>query len=305
VAKAIVASQEKTDGLIRPADLDAYQVKFRNPIMGNFKGYQIVSMPPPSSGGTHIVQILNVLAKDDLKGMGPYTPKAIHLTASAMQMAFADRAEYLGDSNFVKIPLLKLVSETYGETLRKKILPEKARASADVKAEKLLPGESNETTHLSIMDSSGDTVAATQTVNGHFGSGLVVEGAGFFMNNEMNDFVVKPGVPNMFGAVGNNKNAIEPKKRPLSSMSLTFVLKDGIPPLALGSPKVLFTRDDMPRCGSLRFCAISEFLIGNAPAPTRIGDERHNPKVDELGWAHRHLTRCGSFCAKDQEPGSR
>ncbi len=238
VAKAIIQSQKKYKGLIRQSDLDQYSVKYRNPVWGSFRGYRVASMPPPSSGGIHVLQILNTLepiVKDS------YSKESIHWIASAMQRAFADRAEYLGDSDFVKVPLVGLSSKGYARSIRRQInASERAIPSKNVKPGSPWPWnqpyESDETVHFTVMDKKGNTVSSTQTVNYYMGSGVVVDGAGFLLNNEMDDFSAKPGVPNIFGALGNKNNAIQPKKRPLSSMSPTILFDDKGPKLALGSP---------------------------------------------------------------------
>lgn len=235
VARQIIAENKKWKGLITQKDLDRYDVKKRIPIKGIYKGYEIVSMPPPSSGGIHIIQILNTLEKYDLKSWGIQNPKTIHYTASAMQQAFADRAKHLGDTDFVHVPIHGLTSKGYAEEIRSKI-SDKARAKDEVYAGRFSKKEPEHTTHFTIMDNKGNIISSTQTVNGFFGSGLVVEGAGFFLNNEMDDFSTKAGALNLFGAVGSTKNLVEPQKRPLSSMSPSIVMKDGDVVLALGTP---------------------------------------------------------------------
>lgn len=237
VARAIVQSQEKHGGLITLKDLATYNVKVREPLRADYNGYQVVSMPPPSSGGVHVLQILNILENVDLKSLGPFSPQAIHYTASAMQQAFADRATYLGDSDFVEVPVKELISQEYANHLFKQINSELARPSSEVKAgNPKLPYESDETTHFTVMDAKGNTVSSTQTINYYFGSGVVAEGTGIVLNDEMDDFSAKPGALNVFGAVGSDKNAIEPNKRPLSSMSPTIVFEKDKPILALGTP---------------------------------------------------------------------
>lgn len=236
VADAIVREQKKYGGLIQHQDLRQYRVKYRKPVYGDYKGYQIISMPPPSSGGVHVIQILNILESDNLKALGPYSPGAIHLTASAMQMAFADRAKFLGDPDFISVPARGLTSDPYAQSLRKQIQSKVARSSSGVYAGKPFPYESNETTHFSIIDKNGNMVASTQTINYWLGSGVVVSGTGIVLNDEMDDFSAKPGATNLFGVTSGKANAIQPKKRPLSSMSPTLVMKDGKPVLALGSP---------------------------------------------------------------------
>jgi gamma-glutamyltranspeptidase/glutathione hydrolase len=233
VARAIVNQSKKIGGIITKKDLESYTVKFKKPVVGTFRGYKIASMPPPSSGGIHILQILNILEGYDLKGLGVQSPETIHLVSQAMQAAFYDRAMYLGDTDFVKVPVKGLISKKYAQGLREKISLDKFK---EIKGED--PGlyESTETTHFSIMDSEGNVVVSTQTINGWFGSSVMVPGTGIILNNEMDDFATKVGNLNLFGAVGGSKNLIKPKKTPLSSMSPTIVFKDEKPILALGSP---------------------------------------------------------------------
>ena len=240
VAKKIIASQIKHGGLMRQSDLDNYQVKFRVPVWGTFRGLRIASMPPPSSGGIHVIQILNMLESDKIEKYGIYSPQTVHLTASSMQQAFADRATYLGDQDFVSVPVKGLTSKKYAEQLRSQIHNELATPSRSLRAGNPWPYEnpyeSAETTHFTVMDKEGNTVSSTQTINYYFGSGIVAEGTGVVLNDEMDDFSTKPGAKNIFGAVGSKKNAVAPGKRPLSSMSPTIVFKKDKPILALGTP---------------------------------------------------------------------
>lgn len=233
IARFIVEEQERNGGLISEEDLSRYEVKFRAPVMTDYKNklYQVYSMPPPSSGGTHVLEMLNILEYADLNS--PYDDMSIHQTASAMQIAYRDRANFLGDPDFVKIPLDGLLSKSYAKAWYEKI-EEKALHLAQTGDPK--PPESQETTHFTIADNEGNVVASTQTINGWFGSGVVVRNGGFVMNNQMDDFSAKPGVPNKFGVIGGAANAIAAKKRPLSSMSPTLVMSGSKPVLALGSP---------------------------------------------------------------------
>lgn len=242
VAEKIVASQKETGGLIRMEDLSGYEVKFRKPVWGEFRSYKIASMPPPSSGGTHVIQILNILEGYPLEEHGPFAEQTVHWTASAMQRAYADRASYLGDSDFVKVPVKGLTDKKYAALLRNTIDPNLAKPSEKVKAGNPWPYsnpyESDETTHFTVMDKFGNTVSSTQTINYYFGSGIVAKGTGIVLNDEMDDFSAKPGALNVFGAVGSTKNRVQPKKRPLSSMSPTIVFSpvDNSPVMALGTP---------------------------------------------------------------------
>ncbi len=236
VAKALVDEQKKLGGLLTLQDLQNYKVKWREPVMGRYHGYEVASMPPPSSGGIHVLEILNILEDKNLRFLGSASPQAIHFTAAAMQQAFADRAKYLGDPDFVDVPTQKLISKRYARSISQRIFENTAHPSAEVRAGKLLFPESTETSHLSLMDGQGNAISTTQTINGWFGSGVLVSKAGFFLNNEMDDFSAKPGAPNMFGVLGGSANSISPKKRPLSSMSPTLVFQNSTPILALGSP---------------------------------------------------------------------
>jgi len=236
VAEALVRQHRALHGLLTQQDLDAYEVKFRQPVRGRFQDYEVYSMPPPSSGGAHVIEMLNMLEGQDLQERGPYAWESIHRAAGAMQQAFADRARYLGDADFMKVPVSGLISKGYAEQRIRELPADRARPSTEVRAGDPARYESPETTHFTLADRAGNVVASTQTINGWFGSGVVVEGAGFVLNNEMDDFSAKPGVPNKFGVVGGAENAIAPGKRPLSSMSPTLVLREGEPVLALGSP---------------------------------------------------------------------
>lgn len=236
IAEAIEAEMKRHGGLVTRQDLKAYKVVEREPVRGDYRGYQVVSMPPPSSGGAHIVQILNMLERWPLKDYGHNSAQTIHLMAEAMKLAYADRSEYLGDPDFVKVPLKGIMAKRYAEELTKGIDTEKARPAAQIKPGKPQPYESDQTTHFSVADSQGNVVAVTYTLNLNFGSGIVVPGTGILLNNEMDDFAAKPGVPNAFGLLGGDANAVQAGKRPLSSMSPTIVLKDGKPWAVTGSP---------------------------------------------------------------------
>tara|TARA_Y100000780_G_scaffold155505_1_gene140059 strand:- start:90643 stop:92379 length:1737 start_codon:yes stop_codon:yes gene_type:complete len=237
VAKSIAKNQKELGGLITTKDLAGYKVKNRKPVVGTYKGHKVVSMPPPSSGGTHIIQILNILEGYDLKAMGAQSAKAVHLTSTAMQIAFADRAKYMGDSDFVTVPVEKLTSKKYAAGLRKLIDNNKAVESSKFPVPFHRVPEPDHTTHFTIMDGEGNIVSSTQTINGWFGSAVTVPGTGIVMNNEMDDFASHVGGVNLFGAVGGANNLVSPRKRPLSSMSPTIVFdKQDKPLMALGTP---------------------------------------------------------------------
>jgi len=236
VADKIIATMQAGDGLIDQDDLKAYRVKYRAPIEGSFRGYKIVTMPPPSSGGVHIVQMLNVLEGLDLKGFGHNSAEYVHSLTETMKYAYADRSKYLGDPDFYDVPVGALTSKSYGADIRAKINMDKAMPSSEIFPAAKLPEESNDTTHFSVVDRFGNMVANTYTLNFTYGNGKSVAGAGFLLNNEMDDFSAKPGTPNAFGLLGGEANAIEAGKRPLSSMTPTLVFRDGQPFMATGSP---------------------------------------------------------------------
>ena len=236
IATKIAKEMQSHGGTMTLEDLKAYKVVERQPIIGDYRGYKVVTMPPPSSGGVHLIEILNMLEHYPIKEDGVNSAKNIHHMAESMKLAYADRSEYLGDPDFIKIPVTGLTSKAYANERVKTIDDNKARLSSNIKPGKPQPYESDQTTHFSVMDKAGNAVAVTYTLNLNFGSGIVVEGTGILLNNEMDDFSVKPGVPNAFGLVGGTANAIEAKKRPLSSMTPTIVMKNNKPWLVTGSP---------------------------------------------------------------------
>ncbi len=236
IARKIVAEMAAHQGIMSEADLKNYRAIEREPIKGTYRGYQVMSMPPPSSGGVHIIQMLNMLEAFPVRQQGVNSAQNIHLMAEVMKLAYADRSEYLGDPDFFKVPVQALTSRSYAADLAAKIDPDHATPSAMIKPGKLQPYESDQTTHYSVADRHGNVVATTYTLNLLFGSGIVATGTGITLNNEMDDFSVKAGVPNAFGLVGGAANAVAASKRPLSSMSPTIVLKDGKPFLVTGSP---------------------------------------------------------------------
>ena len=236
IATKIAKEMQLHGGTMTLEDLKAYKVVERQPIIGDYRGYKVVTMPPPSSGGVHLIEILNMLEHYPIKEDGVNSAKNIHHMAESMKLAYADRSEYLGDPDFVKIPVTGLTSKAYANERVKTIDDNKARLSSTIKPGKPQPYESDQTTHFSVMDKAGNAAAVTYTLNLNFGSGIVAEGTGILLNNEMDDFSVKPGVPNAFGLVGGTANAIEAKKRPLSSMTPTIVMKNNKPWLVTGSP---------------------------------------------------------------------
>ncbi|EIO0178632.1 gamma-glutamyltransferase [Salmonella enterica] len=236
IARQIAQQMQQGGGLITTDDLAAYQAVERTPVSGEYRGYQIFSMPPPSSGGVHIVQILNILENFDMKKYGFGSADAMQIMAEAEKYAYADRSEYLGDPDFVNVPWQALTSKAYAKSIAGQIDINKAKPSSEIRPSKLAPYESDQTTHFSVVDKDGNAVAVTYTLNTTFGTGIVAGNTGILLNNQMDDFSAKPGVPNVYGLVGGEANAVGPKKRPLSSMSPTIVVKDGKTWLVTGSP---------------------------------------------------------------------
>ena len=236
IAAAIVAEARAHGGLITAADLKNYKVVERVPVRGTYRGVEIVSMPPPSSGGVHVIQILNILSNFPLRDWGPNSARTIHVMAEAERRAYADRSEYVGDPDFVKVPVQGLTSPAYGKELAGQIDLAHATPSSQLKPGRPQPYESDQTTQFTVADDRGSVVSVTYTLNTNFGSGIVASGTGILLNNEMDDFSAKPGVANAYGLVGGDANAVGPMKRPLSSMSPTLVLKGGKPWIATGSP---------------------------------------------------------------------
>ncbi|SQH38619.1 gamma-glutamyltranspeptidase [Salmonella enterica] len=236
IARQIAQQMQQNGGLITTDDLAAYQAVERTPVSGEYRGYQIFAMPPPSSGGIHIVQILNILENFDMKKYGFGSADAIQIMAEAEKYAYADRSEYLGDPDFVNVPWQALTSKAYAKSIAGQIDINKAKPSSEIRPGKLAPYESDQTTHFSVVDKDGNAVAVTYTLNTTFGTGIVAGNTGILLNNQMDDFSAKPGVPNVYGLVGGEANAVGPRKRPLSSMSPTIVVKDGKTWLVTGSP---------------------------------------------------------------------
>lgn len=235
-ADLIVREMKRGGGLMTHEDLQAYQPVERPPVRGTYRGYEIISMGPPSSGGIALIQLLNLLEPFDLRAMGFASSKTVSLMAEAMKLVYADRAEYLGDSDFYPVPVQKLISKEYAAERRKLLDTTHAVPSSQVSHGVISLREGTETTHYCVIDRWGNAVSVTTTINSWFGSMVVVEGAGFLLNNEMDDFSAKPGVPNQYGLLGGEANSIQPGKRMLSAMTPTIVLKDGHPFLITGTP---------------------------------------------------------------------
>ncbi len=251
LARELAAAMQRGGGLITTEDLASYEVKERQPIRGTYRGYEIISAPPPSSGGVALVESLNILEGYDLAKEGNRSAESIHLTAEAFERAYFDRAEFMGDPDFSKIPVAQLIDKRYAGAWRETIVIRRATPSGDLKrpavfnqldryAKEHPQGrpikEPENTTHYSVFDADGNAVSVTTTLNGSFGSKVTAEGLGFLMNNEMDDFASKQGVPNMYGLIQGPANAIGPGKRPLSAMTPTIVLKDGKLFMVLGTP---------------------------------------------------------------------
>lgn len=239
-ARLIEAAMKRAAGNGAPwmtvEDLKNYRAVERTPLRGNYRGYEVITMPPPSSGGIAMLAMLNILERYDLKGMGAGSAAALHLQVEAMRRAFADRAEFLGDPDFVKVPVAGLTSRGYADRQAATIDPLRATPSSAIGHGDPVPYESEETTHFTVVDGDGNVVSNTYTLNDGYGNKITVEGAGFLLNNEMDDFAPKPGSTNFYGLIQGEANAVAARKRPLSSMTPTIVLRDGQLQFAVGSP---------------------------------------------------------------------
>ncbi|MEG4026429.1 gamma-glutamyltransferase [Microcoleus sp. S13C4] len=290
IARAIAADMAKNGGLITLEDLKNYTPIWRNPVCGNFRTYEICAMSPPSSGGVHLLQILNILGDTDLKRLGRQSPDTLHLLAESMRIAYADRAEYLGDPGFVSVPVKALTSTNYGKLRRSQIQMSKARPSSEVKAvdaETLnrLLWESPETTHLTVVDKERNVVSLTFTVNGGFGAGVVAAGTGILLNNEMDDFAAAPGVPNLSsGLVGGEANSIAPGKTPLSSMTPVIVTENGKFRLAAGAPG-----------GSTIITTVLQIVLNVLVYDMNVGDAVSAPRIHHQWQPDRLRVERGGF----------
>ncbi|MDH7796836.1 MULTISPECIES: gamma-glutamyltransferase [unclassified Beijerinckia] len=235
-AQKLIASIRERNGRMTLDDLKTYQVVEREPVRGTYRGHEIVSMPPPSSGGVHLIELLNILEAWPIGDYGHNSAQTVHLMAEAMKHAYADRSEFMGDPDFVKMPEKGLLSKAYAKQVREQISPDKAKPSIEIKPANPQPYESDQTTHYSVVDKDGNAVSNTYTLNFSYGLGLVADGTGVLLNNELDDFAAKAGAMNAYGLLGGAANAPAPRKRPLSSMTPTFVFKDGELEIVTGSP---------------------------------------------------------------------
>lgn len=235
-ARLIADDMRRNNGLITLADLKNYQAKEREPLRGTYRGHEIISMPPPSSGGTLLLHVLNILETDDVRQMGWASAQKYHLLVEAMRRGFADRAEYMGDPDFADVPFQKLLDKNYAKQRRATIDPTRASSSAAVKFGEIGGTEPTETTHFTIADQAGNVVSNTYTINDLYGAAVTARGTGILLNDEMDDFAARPGKPNLFGLIQGERNKVEPQKRPLSSMTPAIVLrKNGSVWFALGA----------------------------------------------------------------------
>ena len=282
VAKKIVADMEAHNGIITMDDLASYKVIEREPVRGTFKGYDIAAIPAPSSGGTHVIQMLNILENFPLKEMGPGSADALHITAEAMKLAYADRSKYLGDPDFVHVPTSALVNKDYAKSLAAKISMDRATPSEEIAPGNLSIYESDETTHYSVVDSEGNMVGNTYTLMFSFGSGVVIEGTGILMNNNMGNFTLRPDIPDAFGLLGSENNMINAFRRPVSSMSPVLVSKDGNPYFMTGSPG-----------GSKIISANMQMVLNVLEYGMNIGDAAVAPRIHHQWYPEELLLESG------------
>lgn len=282
VAEKIVADMEAHNGLITMDDLANYKVIEREPVRGTFRGYDIEAIPAPSSGGTHVIQMLNILENFPLKEMGPGSADALHVTAEAMKLSYADRSKYLGDPDFVEVPTKSLVNKDYAKSLADKISMDRAIPSEEIGPGDLTMYESDETTHYSVVDSEGNMVGNTYTLMFSFGSGVVIEGTGILMNNNMGNFTLRPDIPDAFGLMGSENNMISPLRRPVSSMSPVIVSKDGRPFFMTGTPG-----------GSKIISANMQMVLNVLEYGMNIGDASVVPRIHHQWYPEELLLEGG------------
>ena len=268
LAKRLAEGIQENGGIMTTEDFRNYKVSETDAVKGTYRGYEIISMPPPSSGGIHVIQMLNLLEAFPLGYLGHNSAETIHLMAESMRLAYADRSKHLGDPAFWEVPVAGLASKSYADHLRAKINRYQANDSEDI-----LPGtpqdfESEETTHFSVVDKYGNVVSNTYTLNFSFGTGLVIPGTGILLNNEMGDFAAKPGEADAYGLIGGTANAVQAGKRPLSSMTPTLVFKDGKPFLATGSPG-----------GSRIITTVLQFILNVIDHDMNVAEATHAPRM--------------------------
>ena len=281
IADKIVAAVRGAGGVMIRGDLENYSPVIRKPVRGTYRGYDIVGMPPPSSGGVHLIEMLNILEGYPSRRVSDGSPAALHLQIEAMKLAYADRAAYLGDSDRVDVPLGWLISKDHAAELRAMIDPRHTHPARELRPDIEVPGSGN-TTHFSVVDQAGNAVANTYTLNFNYGLGLVAGGTGIMLNNELDDFAAKPGVPNAFGLLGGAANAPGPDKRPLSSMTPTIVLKDGKPILVTGSPG-----------GSRIITTVLQVIVNALDGRKPIGDAVAAPRLHHQWWPDEVLMEPG------------
>ncbi len=282
IAEKIVAEMQQGGGLIDMESLAAYKPVVRKPLHGTYRGYEIVAMPPTSSGGVHVLQMLNVLQHFPISEFGAGSADEVHVLAEVMRFAYADRSKHLGDPDFYDVPVEWLTSDEYAAELAESIDMRRARPSTEVAPGVAVPIESVDTTHFSVMDVDGNVVSNTYTLNTSYGSAISVDGAGFLLNNEMEDFVSKAGVPNMFGLLGGAANAVEASKRPLSSMTPVIVFRDGKPWFATGSPG-----------GSRIITAVLQMIVNVIDHGKGIADAVHMPRMHHQWFPDQLLLEAG------------
>ena len=282
IAKKIADDSQKHGGIITMEDLANYKVIEREPIMGSYRGYTIASMPPPSSGGVHLVQMLNILEGWDLNKYGLHSAKTINMIAESMKRAYSDRSVHLGDPDFFDVPVKTLISKQYANDLHQQISAKNYTPSSEIRPGTLPVYESPQTTHYSVMDKYGNAVSNTYTLNASYGNARVAEGTGFLMNNEMDDFSSKPGSPNMFGLLGGTANSIEAGKRPLSSMTPTLVIKGDEIFMATGSPG-----------GSRIITAVLQTIINVIDHKMNIAAATHAPRFHHQWYPDSLLMESG------------
>ena len=272
-AALIAAEMERGGGLVDEASLAAYKPVVREPVFGSYRGHGILTMPPPSSGGVHVIQMLNILENFPVREIGAGAADNVHLLAEVARLAYADRSQHLGDPDYYDVPVDWLTSKDYAKRLASSIDMAKARPSEEVAPGVAAATESPDTTHYSVIDDQGMVVATTTTLNFSFGSGISVPGAGFLLNNEMDDFVAKPGVPNAFGLLGGEANSITAGKRPLSSMTPTIVLDDGRPWFATGSPG-----------GSRIITSVLQMIVNMIDHEMNLAEATAAPRMHHQWW---------------------